>query len=168
MMQFCETRECRRRPLLAYFGETHTCSCGYCDNCGQSPAKHNAFQARATPRMSGPSKPILRPMVRRKFHKVGELFCAGQSVPQLARHFDVKTKTIVENLYRFHQSGGALVPERVLASSRLSEYERTRVLNLFKRLGCKFLSPVYIALSGSVTYEELHVLRLYFLCCKPR
>jgi hypothetical protein len=41
---------------------------------------------------------------------------------------------------------------------------RTRVLNLFERLGCEFLSPVHRALSGSVTYEELHVLRLYFLC----
>jgi ATP-dependent DNA helicase RecQ len=164
MMQFCETRNCRRRPLLAYFGENHTCSCGYCDNCGQFPAKRSPSQAQAAAYTSVPSKPILRPMVRRKFHEVAELFRAGQSVAQLARHFDVKPKTIVENLYRFHQSGGALAPERVLAASRLPESERTRVLNLFKRLGCKFLSPVYVALSGSVTYEELHVLRLYFLC----
>ncbi|MBN2341715.1 MAG: DNA helicase RecQ [Deltaproteobacteria bacterium] len=34
LIRYCESAECRRGPLLAYFGETHQSdSCGYCDNC---------------------------------------------------------------------------------------------------------------------------------------
>ena len=33
MLQFAETRECRRKPLLAYFGEVLEAECGNCDNC---------------------------------------------------------------------------------------------------------------------------------------
>jgi ATP-dependent DNA helicase RecQ len=41
MMRFAETTDCRRGPLLAYFGETHTDACGGCDNCraGERPVE---------------------------------------------------------------------------------------------------------------------------------
>lgn len=33
LMRFAEARGCRRKPLLAYFGETLLQPCGHCDNC---------------------------------------------------------------------------------------------------------------------------------------
>jgi ATP-dependent DNA helicase RecQ len=34
MVSFVETGQCRRRPLLSYFGETYEAeSCDFCDNC---------------------------------------------------------------------------------------------------------------------------------------
>ena len=33
MLQFAETRECRRKPLLAYFGEMLELECSNCDHC---------------------------------------------------------------------------------------------------------------------------------------
>ncbi len=38
LMRFAEVRDCRRVPLLAYFGETFTPPCGQCDNCAHKPA----------------------------------------------------------------------------------------------------------------------------------
>ena len=35
LMRFAEARDCRRMPLLAYFGETLEQPCGHCDNCVQ-------------------------------------------------------------------------------------------------------------------------------------
>ena len=36
LMRFAEARDCRRQPLLAYFGETLGRPCGHCDNCVQT------------------------------------------------------------------------------------------------------------------------------------
>jgi ATP-dependent DNA helicase RecQ len=33
LLGWCEITECRRRPLLAYFGERSVADCGHCDNC---------------------------------------------------------------------------------------------------------------------------------------
>lgn len=38
VMGYAEARDCRRIPLLAYFGETLTQPCGHCDNCVRMPA----------------------------------------------------------------------------------------------------------------------------------
>jgi ATP-dependent DNA helicase RecQ len=37
LMRFAETRECRRVPLLGYFGESRDAACGHCDNCSETP-----------------------------------------------------------------------------------------------------------------------------------
>ncbi len=109
------------------------------------------------------SASVIRPINRRRFRQVGELFAAGQSIEQIARHYDILPSTVVAHLCRFLDSGGAIDPQRVLASSRLSEPERARVFSAFERLGCQRLTPVWEALSGEIDYEELHLLRLYCL-----
>ena len=42
------------------------------------------------------------------------------------------------------------------------------MLAVFEELGPERLAPVYDALEGSVPYEELHVMRLYYLCTTSR
>lgn len=37
LMRFTETLECRRVPLLSYFGEELSIPCGHCDNCAKKP-----------------------------------------------------------------------------------------------------------------------------------
>lgn len=38
LIRYAEARDCRRIPLLAYFGEALPQPCGHCDNCVQAPA----------------------------------------------------------------------------------------------------------------------------------
>jgi ATP-dependent DNA helicase RecQ len=37
LVGYCESTGCRRRTLLAYFGEDYPAACGHCDNCLQPP-----------------------------------------------------------------------------------------------------------------------------------
>ncbi len=269
LMRFAGARECRRRPLLAYFGATRGQPCGHCDNCvppvkaemadataaaqvflscvkltGQSfgsahliavlrgsrtkkvlarqhdhlsafgsGKEHSSEQWRALAQqfirlglleqdvefgslhltsegwdvLHGKAKalvvreraplatagvaaserhdpsPSIRPATRKRCEEIGQRFTAGQTVAQIAQHFDIVPGTVIQNLCHFHEAGGALDPERLLRASRLPELERARVLSAFQRLGHARLAPVHEALSGTVSYDELHLLRLYLL-----
>jgi ATP-dependent DNA helicase RecQ len=45
LLGWCEVTECRRRPLLAYFGEQLPADCGNCDNCLTPPATFDGTEA---------------------------------------------------------------------------------------------------------------------------
>jgi ATP-dependent DNA helicase RecQ len=45
LLGWCEVTECRRRPLLAYFGEQGAQPCGNCDNCTSPPATWDGTEA---------------------------------------------------------------------------------------------------------------------------
>ena len=153
LLRLAQGRGCRRKPLLDYFSEVLGGPCGACDNCVGSSPKTLA----AAPTV------ISRPVARRRFHEIGELFAAGQSLENIARRYGTSRETVIQNLLRFRESGGHLEPRRVLGLSRLPEGLRARALAAFERLGCERLAPVHQALSGTVAYDELHVLRLYLL-----
>ena len=45
LLGWCEATECRRRPLLEYFGEPRAEACGNCDNCAGAPATWDGTEA---------------------------------------------------------------------------------------------------------------------------
>jgi ATP-dependent DNA helicase RecQ len=46
LLAFAESEKCRRRELLAYFGEQYpAAACGHCDNCAVKPARIDATDA---------------------------------------------------------------------------------------------------------------------------
>ncbi len=45
LLGWCEVTECRRQPLLAYFGDEYPEPCGNCDNCLNPPATWDGTEA---------------------------------------------------------------------------------------------------------------------------
>jgi ATP-dependent DNA helicase RecQ len=45
LLGWCEVTDCRRRPLLAYFGDEYPQDCGNCDNCLAPPATWDGTEA---------------------------------------------------------------------------------------------------------------------------
>jgi ATP-dependent DNA helicase RecQ len=100
----------------------------------------------------------------RRFQEIGEAFAAGATVDKLASRFHIKPGTVLQNLARYVESGGKLDAERLLSGSRLTTAQRERVFGEFKRHGLERLAPVRDTLGGTVSYEELHLLRLCLKC----
>src|SRR5262249_37243390 len=53
--------------------------------------------AQVAPQRHNPSS-ILRPATRRRFHEIGRLFTSGQSIEQIAQHYDIQPETVIEHL----------------------------------------------------------------------
>ncbi len=93
-------------------------------------------------------------------------FNDGKSIAALAQQFNLKPNTIVEHLYKYVSQGRALREEGLLEHSRLDSAERGNVLEAFEKLGADYLRPVFDAMQQKVSYDELHLLRTYFLSRK--
>ena len=87
LLGWCEVTTCRRRPLLAYFGDSSPSDCGNCDNCLKPPATWDgteAAQQGALLRLSH------RPALRRG-HVVDVLRGSSNEKVQKFRHHTLST-----------------------------------------------------------------------------
>ncbi|HKJ70042.1 MAG TPA: DNA helicase RecQ [bacterium] len=100
---------------------------------------------------------------KRRFEEVGEMFAAGQSVSQIRAHYNVRQRTIINHLYRYLKQGNQIDEDRLPELSDLNTDGRKRALSLFAELGPDRLRPIYEALNETVSYDELRLLRLYYL-----
>lgn len=88
----------------------------------------------------------------------------GYSVLALAEQNKVKMNTIYGHLYKYVQLGHKLKkPEVLLAEMALTETQLSNGLIAFKQCGHERLKPVYDELQEALTYEQLHLLRVYYL-----
>ncbi|MCX6032103.1 MAG: RecQ family ATP-dependent DNA helicase [Chloroflexi bacterium] len=99
--------------------------------------------------------------------EVGELFAAGQSVAELQALYGVKQTTIVDHLSRCVWAGQTFPAEQILPLSQLAAEDQARVLAALAELGAERLKPLFDAVGGTISYEELTVMRLYYLCLTP-
>ena len=104
-----------------------------------------------------------KPSAGSRRRTIGAQFAAGMSISELQRLYGIKEQTVIQHLYEYAMEGGTIDGDRVLQASRLSEEERARVLALFREIGTKYLRPIHDATDGTFTYDDLHLLRLYFM-----
>ncbi len=107
---------------------------------------------------------ILDKAEKRRYFIVGKAYNSGKTVPELAAEYNVKQATIINHLYDYIRDGNFLRPcDELQALSALSRDMVAEVLETYKRLGTEQLKPVFDALNEKVCYDELHLLRLYYL-----
>ena len=128
----------------------------YCreHNLAEVPASRPAAPARTSRKT---------PLQKLRHQVVGEAFRGGASLEDLMAEYGTKRSTLISYLYQYYQEGQRLPAERLLPASQLPPAQREKVLQIFERLGTQKLRPVFDALNGEVAYEELHILRLYYL-----
>ncbi len=94
--------------------------------------------------------------------EVADMFNEGHSIDEIARIFDVKHSTVLSHLWKTVQNGAELRPaEELIEMSQLSAEEQDQVLLAFNDLGFEALGPVFRALGETISYDELHLLRLH-------
>jgi ATP-dependent DNA helicase RecQ len=126
--------------------------------CAEKGIEEKGVATRSAPAVSRPRSN------KSRTEEVADLFNAGQSIPEIADIFSVKHGTILSHLWKTIQNGGELRPvDDIIAISQLSAEEKEQVLMSFDHLGVEALGPVYRALGETISYDELHILRLHFV-----
>lgn len=98
---------------------------------------------------------------------VGEAYNNGASVQQLIEQFGVQQGTILNHLSKYILEGHSLRSSDFLALPDLPESLLQNVMEAFKALGTEYLKPIYEQLEGTVNYDDLKLLRLYYLTHLP-
>jgi len=109
-----------------------------------------------------------RPRSSGRRREIAELYRQGRDVAELTRMFGVKPQTIIGYLWDSVREGEAIPAEPLLAASALSPEDQARVLQSLAKLGSERLRPIYDDLQETVSYDELHLLRLYYVAGASR
>ncbi|HSH01303.1 MAG TPA: DNA helicase RecQ [Anaerolineae bacterium] len=102
-----------------------------------------------------------RPVKGQRTFEVLELFNNGQSIPQIANHFQVKESTIISHLWKATKGGHPLHHPQNIPTPNLNPNLTQQALDAFKHHGIDQLRPVFDQLNGRVSFDDLHLLRLH-------
>jgi RecQ family ATP-dependent DNA helicase len=119
------------------------------ENAGPAPAPGEARTAEAR-------------TAEARSAEMGVFFNSGLSAEDLARLYGVQTSTILRHLVEYAAQGHRLDGERLLPYVKAPDALRGDAFALFTELGVDPLRPVYDALGGKVSYDDLRLLRIYF------
>jgi hypothetical protein len=104
---------------------------------------------------------------RPRREQVTEMYLQGQSAEGISQTLGIQWNSVMFYLWQSVLDGVKLNAEAILSQSKLSEAERDRVFQAFADLGITRLQPIYEALQEQITYEELHIPRLYYVTRDP-
>lgn len=94
---------------------------------------------------------------------IGQAFNSGRTIESLAMELSIRESHVLEYLLTYRQRGFPLRPDRVLPLINLSADLIDKTMETFEQLGTGMLRPVFDALDGEVQYEDLKIVRLYYL-----
>ncbi|MCF8069862.1 MAG: DNA helicase RecQ [Desulfobacterales bacterium] len=132
--------------------------CNYCEENGIEENPKPVRQKQKSQKMTGKRRHIV----------IGEAYSAGQPIDEIMSEYKIKLLTVLDHLFKYFLEGNAIRPDGLLSLSTVSALQQKVTLKAFDTLGYEFLSPVYKALDEKVDYENLKVLRLYYLGSKDR
>jgi len=121
-------------------------------------------KSKSTPRAKISKK---KQISKSRYQIVAEKYNAGSSVTELGAEFGSQTKTILDHIYKYSSEGHSLrLSDDFLKLSELPSEKQEAISSAFKKHGTFILRPVFDALEQEVSYDELKLLRLHFLCQK--
>ena len=99
----------------------------------------------------------------RRFIEIGEVYQELLSVKKVAAKIGISIQTVLGHLFEYTQAGYSIPAEPLLELSTLDTIKRERVLEAFDTAASLHLGPIFRQFDKEISYEELHILRLFFI-----
>ena len=95
---------------------------------------------------------------------VVEMLNEGKTVEEIAAAHNITPRTVITHLFKGYEAGYTLRADGLRQYSQLPPEYQEAVLQAFADLGPNFLRPVYDHFQETIPFDELHILRLVYLC----
>jgi ATP-dependent DNA helicase RecQ len=127
--------------------------CAYCQGRGIA----EDFDETAEPPVQAKKKGISM-----RAQLVGDAYNAGAKIQDLMFQYDVQMGTILNHLENYRAAGHAIRPAVELETEiKLSPGQQKQVFEAFVELGDAMLKPIFDKLNGTVSYEDLKIIRFF-------
>ena len=133
-----------------------------CSYCFENQIQEKSGRIRRSPR-NIPAKFSPEEAGKKRHVHVGDIFNSGRSIREIMEIFKIKQMTVIDHLFRYVMEGFPVRSDEIFALSTLATDQKDAVLEAFDDLGSEYLKPVFDALNGAVPYDDLKILRLYYL-----
>ncbi len=117
-----------------------------------------------TSKVLGSSTAIGRTGKVRRYIIVSEAYNKGESIDKLAAQYNVTRQRIINNLARYINQGNKIRIDGLASYITLPKEHHHKVFNEFKKEGTASLSALYKKFDEKISYSDLHLLRMIYLC----
>jgi ATP-dependent DNA helicase RecQ len=105
--------------------------------------------------------------LKKRSREIGNAYNAGESISELETQIGIPVSTVAQHLFWYWRHGNPVRgDDSLLAGIDLAEESTIAAINAFDTFGCDFLRPVYMALNGTISYDELQLARLLYISGK--
>ena len=132
-----------------------------CEYCEKHSIEENPKESVQLEKKT--SKQALKP----RHVAIGEAYNAGETIEKIMAQYRIKLVTVLDHLFKYSLEGKKIRSDGLLSVSALSQKEIQPVLETFERLSSEYLSPIFKEQNGNISYEDLKIIRLYYLSEKP-
>jgi ATP-dependent DNA helicase RecQ len=137
--------------------------CEYCrEHHIESPPKKSSRPKSSKPKKVKADKTPAVPQ-KPRYVLVAEAYNDGDSIDIIMDRYGIKLGTVFDHFLRYLQAGETLRPDGFLFHASISSDQTEQVLEAFSKAGTDYLKPAYDALEGRIDYEDLKVLRVYYM-----
>jgi len=100
-----------------------------------------------------------------KHQIIGEEFNNGLSISELSEKFDVLERTIIQHLYKYLLDGYSLNQD--FLDEEIDFKIENQLYEAFEEVGVMALRPIYDKFDGKYSYDEISIMRLFYINKNP-
>lgn len=99
----------------------------------------------------------------KRYIEIGGLYNSCNSFEELESKLNLKRNTIISHITTFVREGNKINTNKLISLLKANKENQQKAIISFKENGADYLSSIYEELNQTVSYDDLHILRICYL-----
>jgi ATP-dependent DNA helicase RecQ len=106
------------------------------------------------------------PRKNAKYMLVGEDFKKGLTIEDICKKYSILPRTAIDNCYKYTLFGNKINKSLILINIQVDDNKIDKAMSAFEKYGTLALKPIFDDLNEEVDYDQLALIRLFFMNSK--